>query len=100
MKKILFERSGGFMGRKVSLNIDFDDLPDKQAELLDDLLDNADFFDLPNDLTLKDIPDAFIYDITVVSKKGEYSVRCSDTTMPDKLRPLLDELDRQARMQR
>jgi len=100
MKKILFERSGGFMGRKISLDIDFDGLPDEKAEHLNNLLDEADFFELPNDLTRKDMPDAFTYSITVVSNKGEYSVRCGDTTAPNDLRPLLDELNKQARMHR
>ena len=100
MKKILFERTGGFMGRKVSLEIDMDDLPDDQVEFLDDLLDDADFFKLPADLTRKAMPDAFTYSITVVSDKGKHSVRVSDTTAPDDLRPLLDELNRQAQMRR
>ena len=100
MTKIFFERTGGFMGRKVSASIDLDDLPDEQAELLDELLDEADFFELPADLTQPTMPDAFTYNITVSTKKGKYTVRCSDSTAPDDLRPLLDELSRQARMQR
>lgn len=100
MTKIFFERTGGFMGRKVSASIDLDDLPDEQADLLDDLLDKADFFDLPADLTQPAVPDAFTYNITVSSEERQHSVRCSDATAPDDLRPLLEELSRQARMQR
>ena len=100
MKKILYERTGGFMGRKVSVTIDLDDLPDDQAELLDDLLDEADFFELPADLTKPAMPDAFSYNITVFGDQGQHSVRVSDTTAPDDLRPLLEELSKQARMQR
>ena len=100
MTKILFERTGGFMGRKVSATIDLDDLPDEQADLLDDLLDEADFFELPADLTRPAMPDAFTYNITISSDKGQHSVRVSDTTVPDDLLPLLEELSKQARMQR
>jgi hypothetical protein len=100
MTKISFERTGGFMGRKVSVSLDLDDLPDEQAALLDDLLDEADFFELPSDLTNPAMPDAFTYNITVSGDDNTHSVRCSDTTVPDDLRPLLDELSRQARMQR
>ena len=100
MTKIFFERTGGFMGRKVSATIDLDDLPDEQAELLDDLLDEADFFELPDDLTKPAVPDAFTYNITVFSDDEQHSVRVSDATAPDDLRPLLDELSKQARMQR
>jgi len=100
MTKIFFERTGGFMGRKVNATIDLDDLPDEQAELLDDLLDDADFFELPADLTRPAMPDAFTYNITVSSEERQHSVRVSDATAPDDLRPLLEELSRQARMRR
>jgi hypothetical protein len=100
MTKILFERTGGFMGRKVSVTIDLEDLPEEQAEELDELLDEADFFELPADLTKPDIPDAFTYNITVFSDDEQHSVRVSDATAPDDLRPLLEELSNQARMQR
>lgn len=88
------------MGRKVSTTIDLDDLPDEQAEALEELLDEADFFELPADLTRSPMPDAFTYNITVSSDKRQHSVRCGDATIPDDLRPLLDELNKQARMQR
>ena len=100
MTKIFFERTGGFMGRKVSTSIDLDDLPDEQAELLDELLDEADFFKLPADLTKPTMPDAFTYNITISSDERQHSVRVSDATAPDDLRPLLEELSRQARMHR
>jgi len=100
MTKIFFERTGGFMGRKVSASFDLNDLPDDLAELLDELLDDADFFDLPADLTQPAVPDAFTYNITVSSDEKQHSVRVSDTTVPDELRPLLEELSKQARMQR
>lgn len=100
MTKILFERTGGFMGRKVSVTIDLEDLPEERAEELDDLLDEANFFELPADLTRPAIPDAFTYNITVFSDDEQHSVRCSDATAPDDLRPLLEELSNQARMNR
>jgi hypothetical protein len=100
MTKIFFERTGGFMGRKVTATIDLSDVPDELAKLLDDLLDEADFFELPSDLTKPAMPDAFTYNITVSSEERQHSVRVSDTTAPDDLRPLLDELSKQARMQR
>jgi hypothetical protein len=100
MTKIYFERTGGFMGRKVSATIDLDELPDDQAEALGELLDDADFFELPPDLTRPAMPDAFTYNITVSSDERQHSVRVSDATVPDDLRPLLEELSKQARMRR
>jgi hypothetical protein len=97
MTKILFERTGGFMGRKVSVTINMDDLPKEQAEMLTEFLDESDFFKLPADLTKPAVPDSFTYNITVVK---EHSVRVSDTTAPEELRPLLEELSKQARTKR
>lgn len=88
------------MGRKVSVTIDLDDLPEEQAEALSEMLDDADFYELPADLTQDAMPDAFTYNITVSSEERQHSVRVSDTTAPDDLRPLLEELSKQARMQR
>jgi hypothetical protein len=101
MTIISFERTGGFMGRKVSATFDLNHLPDDQAQTLAGLLDNIDFFGLPEDLTKPPMPDAFIYTITVVSEEARsHSVRVTDATAPNDLRPLLEELSRQARMQR
>ncbi len=87
------------MGRKVSLSIDLDALPEDQADELEELLKEADFFELPSDLTRTEMPDSMTYNITVISDEHQHSVRCSDTTVPEDLHPLLDELIRQARMQ-
>jgi hypothetical protein len=100
MTKIFFERSGGFMGRKVTATLDLEELPEDLAETLEEMLDEADFFELPADLTRPPMPDAFTYTITVSSEEGQHTVRVSDTTAPNDLRPLLDELNKQARMQR
>jgi Emfourin len=100
MTKISFERTGGFMGRKVSATLDLNDLPDSQATALEGLLDKADFFELPEDLTKPPMPDAFTYTITVNKEGKQHSVRVTDATAPNDLRPLLEELSKQARMQR
>lgn len=100
MTKIFFERSGGFMGRKVTATLDLNELPNDLAETLEEMLDEADFFELPADLTRPPMPDAFTYTITVSSENKQHSVRVTDATAPNELRPLLDELNKQARMQR
>jgi len=100
MTKIFFERSGGFMGRKVTATIDLDNLPGDLADSLEEMLDKADFFDLPADLTKPPMPDAFTYTITVTTPVRRHTVRVNDATAPEDLRPLLDELHKQARMQR
>ena len=98
MTKIFFERSGGFMGRKVTATIDLEEMPQGLAEALEEMLDETDFFELPADLTQPPMPDAFTYTITVTTEVRRHTVRVSDATAPDELRPLLEELNKQARM--
>ena len=100
MTKIFFERTGGFIGRKVTATLDLKELPEDLAEALEEMLDEADFFELPADLTKSPMPDAFTYTITVSSEARQHTVCVSDATAPNDLRPLLEELNKQARMQR
>ena len=97
MTTILFERTGGFMGRKVTLTLDLDSLPPDQAGTLRGLLDNADFFSLTEEPTTPPVPDEFLYTLTVTTNLLAYTVRTSDTTMSESLRPLVEELSRRAR---
>jgi hypothetical protein len=97
MTQITFERTGGFMGRKVRFNLNLDELPANQSRTLQRLLDESDFFNLPENLISQPMPDAFTYTITVEEKMVIRTVRLSDTTATDALRPLLDNLSRRAR---
>jgi hypothetical protein len=97
--RITFERSGGIMGRNVTLALDLNDLPAGQAETLSRLLDESDFFSLPADPTILHNPDGFQYTITVETNTVKHTVHTSDTTMPPELRPLLEELSQRARAQ-
>jgi hypothetical protein len=98
--KIIFDRSGGFMGLKFSLTINLDDLPLAQAETLSRLLDEANFFTLTENPPTPPAPDNFQYTITVESDTATRTIRTSDTSAPDELRPLLQELSQRARLRR
>lgn len=97
MTTILFERTGGFMGRKISLTLDLDSLPSDQAETLRGLLETCDFFSLPASSPAPPAPDEFFYRITVQTKTITHTVEISDTGMEDSLRPLVEELGRLAK---
>jgi hypothetical protein len=96
MTKIEFERTGGFMGRKVSLSISLDDLPPDQARVLSLLLDESDFFNLPENPIQPAVPDSFHYTIKVKKGLRRRTIHTSDTTAPEKLRPLLIDLSARA----
>ena len=46
--RIQFERTGGFAGMRTVASIDSDSLPPGQAQELRELVDAADFFNLPS----------------------------------------------------
>ena len=102
--RITFERTGGFMGRKVSLILELDELPSDQAGTLSKLLDEANFF------AIEEIPsapgpirfarDEFHYLITVETRDVTHTVRTTNATMSESLRPLIEELSRIARTKR
>jgi hypothetical protein len=95
--RISYERSGGFMGRKLNFSVNLEELPIDQAETLNRLLQQADFFNLPKDLISRPVPDEFNYIITVETATQSHRVRVSDSSMTDPLRPLLDDLFQRAR---
>ncbi len=100
MTRITFERSGGFMGRTTRLTLDLNDLPADQAETLRACLDEANFLTLPENLVTRPMPDEFNYTITVEMDTMKHTVRTSDTSAPESLRPLLRELAERARPRR
>ncbi len=98
--RITFERSGGIMGLKSSIKLDLDELPLDQAGTLRLLLDESHFFTLPENPPTRPAPDGFQFTITVETEKLNHTVYTSDTTAPNELRPLLQELSQIARSQR
>src|SRR5262245_31074720 len=92
MTKIQFERTGGIVGQNIELDLDLDTLPASEALNLIHLIQEANFFKLPEDLVGTSTPDEFVYTLTVESGSSRHSVRASDTSSPESLRPLLNVL--------
>jgi hypothetical protein len=92
MATITFKRSGGFVGKGMRLRVNLDELPTNDARGLLRLIEQAEFFKLPENLIVKFNPDEYQYTITVEAGVVCHTVRTNDTTMPASLRPLVDEL--------
>ncbi|MBI5953252.1 MAG: hypothetical protein HY865_16475 [Chloroflexi bacterium] len=95
--RITFERSGGIMGAKSRLEIDLNQLSANQAEVLRKLLEEANFFALPENPQARAMPDGFQYTITVEAELVKHTVHTSDGTVPPELGPLLQELSQRVR---
>lgn len=92
MTTITFKRSGGFIGTGMRFQIDLDQLPVNDARDIVQLIEQAEFFNLPENLITKFNPDEYQYTINVDLGVTSHTVRTNDTTMPASLRPLVDEL--------
>ncbi|MCA9909009.1 MAG: hypothetical protein KC519_10215 [Anaerolineae bacterium] len=88
--KITFERSGGFVGRRLAGIIETDILaPDEAAEVAQ-LVEDANFFKLPRSLRPRlAIADDYEYVVTIVADEHEHTVETTDHSAPETLRPLL-----------
>lgn len=92
MTTITFERTGGVIGNEFHLDLDLETLPEEEAQRLIKLIEQSDFFNLPENLAGRATPDEFQYLITVDNGGSRHSVRSTDTTVPESLRPLIKEL--------
>jgi len=100
IKRIKFERTGGFAGIRFAADFELDDLPDDQAHQLLEMLDDLDFDELPEQiLGRQQIADGFNYSITVITEEHQHSVLTSDTSAPKAMGPLLELLTQIARQQ-
>jgi len=95
--RIVFERTGGFMGRKVNLSLDLAELPPDQAVTLKRLVNESNFFKLKEIPPTSPAPDGFIYSITVETENNQRTIKVSEINLPQALRPLIDNLQSLAR---
>lgn len=80
------------MGQGMKFELDLEHLPITDARYLIRLIEQAEFFNLPENLIIKFNPDEYQYTVTVDAGVVSHTVRTNDTTMPESLRPLVDEL--------
>ena len=99
VKRVKFERTGGFANIRFAADFELGDLPEDQAHQLHYLLDDLDFDELPEQLAGDNMADGFTYSITVESGKGTHTVNANDTSAPEKMHPLFDLLVQIARQQ-
>ncbi len=92
MTSISFKRSGGLAGQAEALDVDLESLPAQQGQLLLQLIQEADFFNLPISAPKPANPDEIEYTVTVAAGQTQHTVHTSDTAAPESLRKLLQAL--------
>ena len=92
MAKIIFECSGGMLDQDRDLTVNLDNLPNGEAHTLLQLIQDANFFNLPSNLLKHPDPEKIQYAITVDAGIVFHTVRANENSTPQSLRPLLNEL--------
>lgn len=97
--KIHFERSGGFAGMTMNVDIDPHALSSTEREVLMTHVSNAEFFALPTAIVDPSSTgaDRYNYRITIESSDRTHTVECTDGSAPASLTPLLEWLNDSAR---
>ncbi|MGE5250414.1 MAG: protealysin inhibitor emfourin [Bacteroidota bacterium] len=92
MTTIHFERTGGLLGGEINMDVNLAEMPDDEAQVLQQLLLDSDFHNVPENSNSTSVPDEFHYVITVRAGQSEHTVRTTTTGMPEALSPLVAEL--------
>ncbi|WP_138497266.1 protealysin inhibitor emfourin [Nostoc sp. PA-18-2419] len=95
--RISFERTGGFAGISKKTTVDTSELPANEANTLKRLVEAADFFRLPEQITSPNPQsDRFQYKLTVEDNDKHHTVIVSESVLPGTLRPLIEWLQNSA----
>ena len=97
MTRINFRRSGGALGKKIETDIDLNELSEAESGELTEMLAQAHFFRIPQNLISQIGPDEYEYTGTVEAGNTRHTVHASEATAPQSLRLLLEKLSALAR---
>lgn len=98
--RIQFERSGGFTGIPLALDLTESDLPEDEWQALQSAIQQAEFFQLPKKIEGSGQPDRFTYQVTVETPTRSHTVELKDGNIPEKVQPLIQQLNMLARTHR
>lgn len=93
---ITIQRTGGFTAIPVTKTVDVAAMPPNEATQLRQMVEGADFFNLPSAITSTPQPDRFTYQISVEQDGKRHSVTVGETAMPPGIKPLVDFLMKSA----
>ncbi len=80
------------MGRDVETDIDLNEMPVDEAQELQRLILDTNFFNIPQNLIEPAKHDEYEYTVTVDAGNSHHTIQTTDSTAPESLRPLLEKL--------
>jgi hypothetical protein len=99
--RINFERTGGFTGMHLAVEVMTESLTPEEADKLETLVESSRFFDLPEMLQAQTgMGDRFQYKVTVERGDRNHTVETSESAAPEELQRLIEHLTNVARTHR
>lgn len=95
--RITLEQSGGFAGLLITKSIDTKDLSPSEAQQLEALVRESNFFQLTSISEASPQPDRFGYTLTIESEGRAHSIDMSETNLPEKVRPIVEWVQTRSR---
>jgi hypothetical protein len=92
MTKIVLKRTGGIAGQTVTFDLVLEDLPAQESQGLLQLIQEADFFNLPVSAPRPSNPDEFEYTVTIAAGQTQHTIHTSETAASEPVRTLLQAL--------
>jgi len=99
--RVSFKRSGGFAGITMKRAVDEKDLAPDEVQKLHQLVEEADFFNLPDKIIPRSPqPDRFQFELSLEKSGRRHKVTVSEEALPEKLIPLIKWLVEKVRQAR
>jgi hypothetical protein len=86
--QIRIERSGGFIGLPRTKVVDTATLPAEEAAQIQEMVENAKFFQLPKAISSSGHPDGFQYEIEITEQNRKHTVIGGESVVPESLKSL------------
>ena len=96
MTTISYKRTGGVMGQELAIDFDLNEMPANMSQRLQNLITESNFFATPVVNEALSQPDQFEYTVAIDAGNSMHTVRTTDSSMPDSLRTLVEELTKLA----
>jgi hypothetical protein len=89
MTTISYKRTGGTMGQEMAVDLNLNEMPANLSQRLQNLITESNFFATPVLNEAFSRPDEFEYTVSIDAGNSMHTVRTTDSSMPESLRPLI-----------
>lgn len=88
--RVTLEQSGGFAGLMITKTINTQDLSPSEAQQLEEMVRESNFFQLNSISEAFPQPDRFGYTLSIEMEGRTHSIDISETNMPESVKPIVE----------